>query len=184
MDHETNLDKPLEVYMGKGKLWMLGFGCFIFIGIGGWIFSEYLNGNMTFIYGIVGIVCMILFAACLCFFTQKLLDHSPAVIIDEEGILDNSSYIAGGLIRWDDIHNIELYQLVGQNMIGIHLKDPDSYLERQQGLKRQLIKINQGMVQAPINIAQSALRMSLVQIYKEMNIRWHSHHGRISQDQN
>jgi len=97
------------------------------------------------------------------------------VIINEEGILDNSSYIAGGLIRWDDIHNIELYQLAGQKMIGIQLKDPDSYLESQQGLKRQLIKINQGMVQAPVNIAQSALRMPLVQIYEEMHIRWHSH---------
>ena len=175
MEYATNLSKPLEVYMGKGKLWLLGFGCMIFIAIGGWIFSEYVNGNMMFIYGIVGLVCIILFAACLIYFVRKLFDHSPAVIIDDEGILDNSSYIAGGLIRWDDIHNIELYQLTGQKMIGIQLKDPDSYLESQQGLKRQLIKINQGMVQAPVNIAQSALRMPLVQIYEEMLIRWHSH---------
>lgn len=175
MEYSTTLSKPLEVYMGKGKLWMLAFGCLVFIVIGSWIFSEYLNENMTLFYGIVGLACILLFAACLIYFIRKLFDHSPAIVIDSEGILDNSSYIAGGLIRWDDILNIELYQLAGQKMIGIQLKDPDSYLAGRQGLKRQLMKINQGIVQAPINIAQSALRMPLVQIYEEMVIRWQSH---------
>lgn len=161
--------------MGKGKLWLLGFGCLIFIAIGGWIFSEYLNDDTMLFYGIAGIACMILFAACLGYFIRKLFDHTPAVIIDDEGIFDNTSYIAGGLIRWDDIHHIELYQLTGQKMIGIQLKDPDSYLESRQGFKRLLIKINQGMVQAPVNIAQSALQMPLTQLYEEMMFRWHSH---------
>lgn len=175
MDYSTDFNKPLEVYMGKGKLWLMGFGCLAFIVVGGLIFSEYLNGNMTFFYGLVGIVCVIFFAACLVFFIRKLFDHSAAVRIDDEGIYDNSSYISGGLIRWDDIINIELYQLAGQKMIGIQLKDPDSFLESQQGFKRRLIKINQGMVHAPVNIAQSALRMPLAQIYEEMIIRWHSY---------
>lgn len=175
MNHSTNLGKPLKVYMGKAKMWLMVFGCLIFIAIGGWIFSLYLNEDVTFPYGVVGVICTLFFAACLIYFIRKLFDHSPAIIIDDEGILDNSSYIAGGLIRWHDIHHIELYQLAGQKMIGIQLKDPDSFLKDQQGFKRLLIKINKGMVQAPINIAQSALRMPLVQIYDEMILRWHSH---------
>lgn len=181
MEYETNIRNPLEVYMGKGKLWLLCLGCLIFIGIGGWMFIEYVNGNMMTFYGLVGMACIILFAACLIYFIQKLIDHSPALTIDDEGIVDNSSYIAGGLIRWDDINNIELYQLAGQKMIGIQLNDPDAYLESRQGLKRLLIKFNQGMVQAPINIAQSALQMPLVRLYEETITRWHTYQeSRIS----
>lgn len=177
MVHSTNFSFPLKVYMGKGKLWLMSFGCLIFIAIGGWFFAEYLNGHLILAYGIVGICCVMLFGACLIFFIRKLFDRSPALVIDYDGILDNSSYLASGLVRWEDIQQIELYQLAGQKMIGIQLKEPEAYLGSQRGLKRQLIQINQGMVQAPINIGQSALRMPLAQIYEEMMMRWHSHQG-------
>ncbi len=159
--------------MGKGKLWLLILACLAFIAAGGWIFSAYWSGDEVFIYGIIGVICMLFFGICLIYFILKLFDRAPGLILNEEGIVDNSSYIAGGLIRWKDIHNIELYQLAGQKMIGIQLKDPDSYLRSQKGIKRRLISINQGMVQAPVNIAQSALRMPLEQIYEEMFHRWH-----------
>lgn len=175
MQYPTNLEKPLEVHMRKGKLWLLCLGCLVFIAVGGWLFSDYLNESESLFTGILGIVCIALFSACLIFFIRRLFDHSPALVINHEGILDHSSYIPGGFIRWDDIEDIELYQLSGQTMIGIQLKDPDSFVERQQGLKRRLIQMNQGLVQAPVNIAQTALRMPIDQIYGEMVTRLHAH---------
>ncbi|UQZ36937.1 hypothetical protein C2I18_27435 [Paenibacillus sp. PK3_47] len=175
MDYSTHLDKPLEVYNGKGRLWVLGFACLGFVAVGAWFFLEYLNGTMIFLYGLVGLVCIVFFGACMLYFVRKMFDRTPAIIINDEGVFDNSSYIPGGLVRWEDITHIELYELAGQQMIGIQLKDPDTFLKGQQGLKRRLIQINQGMVKAPVNIAQSALTLPLAQIYEEMLIRWQSH---------
>lgn len=176
MDYSSNTNQPLKIYMGKGKLWLLITACLAFIAAGAWILSLHLSGEEVFLYGVVGVVCMLFFSACLIFFIRKLFDRSPGLIIDNEGIYDNSSYVAGGLIRWEDIRNIEMYQLAGQAMIGIQLNDPDAYLQQQKGFKQRLNQINQGMVQAPVNIAQSALRMPLSEIYEEILIRWQSHH--------
>ncbi|OMF96084.1 STM3941 family protein [Paenibacillus sp. FSL R7-0273] len=173
MEYSSNHSQPLMIYMGKGKLWLFSFACLAFIATGAWILSLHLRGEEMLLYGVIGGICIIIFAACLLFFIRKLLDHSPGLVIDHEGILDNSSYIAGGLIRWEDIRHIEMYQLTGQVLIGIQLNDPEAYLRNQQGLKLGLIKINLRLVNAPVNIAQSALRMPLSKIYEEMLIRWH-----------
>ena len=65
-----------------------------------------------------------------------------------------------------------MYELMGQSMIGVKLKDEQAFLDRQTGVKRKLMTVNTQMVDATVSIAQSSLSLPLEQLYIMMVGRW------------
>ncbi|YCI21099.1 hypothetical protein M1D71_05150 [Paenibacillus sp. Z3-2] len=45
-------------------------------------------------------------------------------------------------MAWRDVENIFMYELMGQKMIGIKLRDEKAFLDRQNGMKRKLMTVN------------------------------------------
>ncbi|ASA25856.1 STM3941 family protein [Paenibacillus donghaensis] len=172
---EAVFSEPLKIYLSKSKLWLMVLGSLIFVALGVWLIKLYVRGAVTFLHAGLGVISILFFGACLLFVVVKLFDRAPAVILDQRGITDQSSFAAGGFIGWDDIEDIQLYQLSGQTMIGIQLKDPALYLKQQYGSKGRLMRINQGMVQSPVNIAQTSLNLPLALLYEEIMLRWELH---------
>ena len=57
---------------------------------------------------IIPIIGMLLFGSCGIYMIIKFFDKKPGLIINNEGIIDNSSAISAGLIKWGDITNINI----------------------------------------------------------------------------
>ncbi|GGF90171.1 hypothetical protein GCM10010912_39180 [Paenibacillus albidus] len=167
--------ESFKVYTGKRNLWLMALAGLAFVAAGVWMISLYLEGGESILIALVGLVCTVFFGACLLYIIKMMFDRGPAVILDEQGVTDHSSFTSGGTIRWDEIENLELFHLSGQKMIGIQLKDPQAYLANQRGFKGWLMRVNHRMVDAPVNIAQAALPIPLEQLYEEMLRRWELH---------
>ncbi|WP_279588825.1 STM3941 family protein [Paenibacillus castaneae] len=75
-------------------------------------------------------------------------------------------------MNWTDIQEISIYEFMGQKFIGLKLEDTDHFMSQQSGLKKWLMRMNKGMVQAPVNIAQSAISISLEELYVMMVSTW------------
>ena len=95
---------------------------------------------------IIGIIGVLFFGSCLVFIIKKILSNSTIeVIVDKEGITDNSSAISLGFMSWEDIEQISIAEFNGDRYIQIHLKDEKKYLKKISMFKRIIVKLNKKM---------------------------------------
>jgi hypothetical protein len=150
------------IYPGKFKLVMIA-GCaliFVCVGLAFAIWPD--EDGMTFWeFVIIKYVVIPFFGPCFIYAVYRLIVPKPAVIINRRGIFDNASAFPAGLIEWNEIDKVYTYEYCGQRFLGIVPLDVKTFLERQSIFKRWLMKVNTGLVVAPINIPQSVLPMKV-----------------------
>lgn len=91
---------------------------------------------------------------------HRLLWPKPAVIISEQGILDDSTATGAGLVRWEDIAEIRPYRRFLHKCIGIVPRDTNALLSTQGFGQRVRMKVDMAMGYPPISIFEIALPVS------------------------
>ena len=104
-----------------------------------------------------------LFSLPLLYTCYRLLKRSPALIISEEGIFDDASIFSAGMIRWEEIESMFIYNVMDNRLLGIIPFDVETILARQSPVKRFLMRIGNDSSAAPFAIPEDALPMSLEQ---------------------
>ncbi|MCQ6562436.1 STM3941 family protein [Paenibacillus mendelii] len=166
-------NEELVFYPSPRKLLGLSAAAIMFVLIGGVMIGVSRNEEDSSVsILIIGLVSVLFFGLCLIYLLYRLLNRKPSVVLNDQEVVDDSSYIGGGRLRWDQIEEIMLYDFMGQRFIGIKLLDTPAFLSRQSGLKKLLMKLNRGMVKAPINIAQQGITLPLEELYELMIDRW------------
>ncbi|WP_426450851.1 STM3941 family protein [Paenibacillus sp. S-38] len=166
-------EKEIIEYPSTLKLAGLSIGAAIFVAGGAGLFAwGQEEEDLELI--VVGAAGIIFFGGCLLYLLSRLIRRKPSLVIDDEGIMDHSSYTGGGAIRWEQIRDITVYELMGQRFIGLELHDPGSFLEKQSPFKRVLLRMNRGLVEASVNIPQTGVRMPLDELYAVMTERWNA----------
>jgi hypothetical protein len=102
-----------------------------------------------------------LFSLPLLYSCYRLLKRSPALIISQEGIFDNASIFSAGMIRWEEIKSLFIYNVMDNRLLGIIPFDVETILARQSSVKRFLLRIGNDSSAAPFAIPEDALPMSL-----------------------
>lgn len=162
----TQSRQLVEIPLSKKKLTLMAIGSLIFVVLGILFvtnpgkYTSTIIGSPTIIF-IAGIICILFFGLCFFFIVKKLADSSPGLVISDEGILDNSSGISAGAIKWTEIKNISAIKIYRQRLIMLHLKDPQHYLEKQKSsMKRKLMANNYKRYGTPVSISSNGLKIS------------------------
>lgn len=162
----TAIGQPIEIPLSKKKLTLMVIGSLIFVVLGILFVTnpeKYTSSIMrspTIIF-IAGLASILFFGLCFFFICKKLGDKSPGLVISDEGILDNSSGVSGGQIKWTEINDISVIKIHRQKLIMLQVKNPQDYIERQtSGLKRKMMKINYKMYGTPLSITSNGLEIS------------------------
>jgi hypothetical protein len=153
----------IVIYHSRKKLLLVSAGAAIFIALG--VFLLTTGKVEDRIAGIAGIV---IFGLCLLVVIWQLTRQVPAIIIHYSGILYNPSRATSGFLRWDEIAGIFISRLRTQRFLSIAVKDMDGFLSRRSSLKANLLKINMGLVGAPINISATTLPISLEELIQNI----------------
>jgi hypothetical protein len=105
-----------------------------------------------------------------------LLQKTPGLVLNEEGIYDNTSAFRFGLIPWSDISEIYGQSVQAsiaskQNFLTIGLVDPDKYISSEPNiLKRKLLIANAKGYGSPVHISTNGLQVNhneLLEMVKE-----------------
>ena len=118
------------------------------------------------------------FSLGLIYLGYRLLKPAPAVIINQEGIVDNTSVFGAGLIRWEEIESLVVYRVMDNAFLGIVPVDLEAVLARQPTMKRFLFRMNKGMAPAPLSISGGGLPMPV----EELLAKIESYREGLSQD--
>lgn len=114
---------------------------------------------------IIGYICTAFFGIGVILFVQKLRDKKEGLIIDAEGITDNSSGIAAGKVLWRDVKSIRVEQVADQSFIMLDVKDPLLYIRQQQNpVKKRAMELNYQLYKTPVGIAPRFLNIRFDQL--------------------
>lgn len=166
--------KDYIVYPKKGKLILYGVISLIFTLLGVLLlvvgFTEEGSDAMKFL--IIGGIDFVFFALCTLYWMKSFVRRKPALIITKEGIIDQSTYLAAGLIKWDEIADIDLVQFNKQTYLGIYTLDPDLIINRSNSIKSLMNRMNKGLLATQVNIPVKILDCSVEELVEMISNRW------------
>jgi len=166
-------DERIEIPLSKIKLTLMLFGSIAFVagGIGmvtypnGFI-TPYRNYNPVLVF-VLGLASIIFFGVCLVNIAKKLTDNAPGLIINDQGIYDNSSAVSAGLIPWTDILELRIESVVNQKFIIIIVSNPNQYINNQTGaLNKMAMGRNYKSFGSPISISANGLKTNFEELYR------------------
>ena len=158
--------EDISIKLSKGKILLILLGSVCFIALGLQFLSldiETIKAqrkvNSPLIVYTVGLLTagfsVLTFSAAL----RKLIDQKPGLVFVNDGILDNSSAVSAGLIRWEEIDSIHQIEVTSQKFLAILVKDPKKYLSRGNLFQRFLNKQNAKLCGTPITISSNTLQI-------------------------
>jgi len=147
------------VSFSRTKLFFLVLGSGIFTWLGFIAFNDTNNLNKT-----IGLLTMSFFGYALIMHSLKLLDFSPGMIINSEGVFDNSSGIGAGLIPWNEINKITISKSGRQRFVTIHVSNPEKYMKSRNFIKNIFTRLNNVFYESPIHISSNTLAISFVDL--------------------
>ncbi|MFC0515196.1 STM3941 family protein [Mucilaginibacter angelicae] len=161
------INTPIEISLSKTKIIKGLLGSVAFVAIGLWILicqphiGNPVFDNILVKYG-ASTACIIFFGFTTFFFLKKMSDKKPGLIINNEGIYDNSSV---GLIPWSDITRFSISSVMNQQFLVIGLKDPEQYITAQTNLfKKKSFDFNYKNYGSPLAISASTFEYNLYEL--------------------
>ena len=139
-------------------------GALVFVGLGLWFIISPpktdlpILGNPAVIFS-SGLASVLFFGLVAITVLRKLPDKTAGLIINRQGIVDNSSGVSAGLVLWSDIEEIRISSVMNQKFLMIIVKNPQDYISRVANpLKRKTMEMNHRSYGSPISISSNALQ--------------------------
>jgi hypothetical protein len=158
-----------EVPLDRMKLLGLCLGALAFVALG--VFFIKAPTRYGLWEQIIGVAAVAFFGAVGVAVLFRLLKPGPAILIDDDGIVDDASGVSLGRIRWDQVGAIEEYRVNDQAFLSIRVKDLDALIAQQPFWKRRIIRANLKMGAAAVNIPQASVGIKLADLRREMEQR-------------
>lgn len=112
------------LYMLGALILVIGGFIVLFMKYRTFIDIEIFGTNILVFYGfkLVGLIGIIFFGYIGIYYIKRSVEGTPLVIVNEEGITDNSSSTSVGFIAWENIENMYIKSTLGNKFIHLNLK--------------------------------------------------------------
>ena len=172
------LDSDIVLYPHKGKTALLLLGGLLFVamcvflvltGTSVVVLPYGAFARTSFFVLAVTVFGILFFGYAVVIAIQRLVRPQPLVILNREGITDNASAGAVGLVRWSEIAGIGISNVSRQRFVVVTVNDPEQLLARLPPAKAALVGLNTGLTSAPVNIPELALPMKAEELVRLLN---------------
>lgn len=163
------MTKPPEtiIPLSKTKNILLLIGALIFVVIGVFIFLY----EGSFFKRTMGIVSILFFGACGIIALKKLFDTQPGLILNQNGITDNTSGFPLGFVPWKEIIGIGEYTAHRQKFIVLILQDPEKYINQGSTVAQKVKRANFNLCGTPFTISANSLQIRYETLFNLLESR-------------
>ncbi|NLL04867.1 MAG: hypothetical protein GX270_03565 [Clostridiaceae bacterium] len=169
------MDNEIIIKQSQLKQFLIMLLAIIMVAVSIFVFCSDINlFGVNFLNKIIGGFVTIFFGACLLFIIIRFFKPKDILVIDKNGITDNSSAISIGFIPWKDVKSSYITTVSTQTFIAIELNNFEEKLKELSFLKRIMLKINLKMGYAPVSIVLNSTKhkpkevLEIIQKYKEI----------------
>lgn len=171
------------IYPKYGRMLALTFASLIFVGLGVVFLIISLIDEFDFLLAVIGVITTFFFGLTSFYLIKSLIIRKPSLILAEDGITDQSSYIAAGFLKWEEIMEFQLYHYGSQPFLGIITFDPQLVIQRSSGFKKMLNNMNKRLVEAQVSIAIKNLACDHEILVNEIAIRWEAKMAQFTEEE-
>jgi hypothetical protein len=167
------MEYPYKIPFSKTKMYLLFTASIAFVIISLWLLSvpESSFGPDFAPYLIItGMVGILFFGLTTFSIGRMIFSGKLALEVNDEGIRDETSGVAVGLIRWEDITSFAPYSIMGNKFVLINVRNPDFYCERARGtMAKRAMRQNEKMTGTPIQLNCNSVKVSQEQLLELLN---------------
>jgi hypothetical protein len=170
----------MAIPFSRWKLVLLLVGALGFVALGFWLyrFAEQIRSPVVFELKFWAGAAIGFFGLCAIVAVIKLCDRRPGLVIDDAGLIDNSSGLSAGRIPWSDIKGFTVNTIEKQRILAIEVHDPGKYVRQAHPLKRPVVELNAKHYGSPIQISAHALAIDFDTLLKTIT-EAHARYWRI-----
>ena len=166
---------PIEIPLSKKKIFLFFILSILFVVAGFWFvikspkIDSPIWGNIVMLH-IAGVCSIVFFGFCTIYLFKKLFNYAPGLILNDEGIIDNSGAFDAELIEWKDITGFQILKVKRQKIIMVVVKNPEEYINNQKNrIKKLMMKSNYSLSDAPFHISANGLKCSFAELWNLLN---------------
>jgi|GEM_PF-5914570 len=133
------------------------------------------NNNIYKVLAVVGFLFCILMIVFSINAIRKIRTKTYAIELNEHGLVDNVSLASAGLIKWEEIKDVESKIVSSQPHIVIKVFNPEKFIKAKSGMKRGMINQMNKDHGSPIVIDTNQINKSgkeVVELISDMQIKW------------
>ncbi|MEN9335229.1 MAG: hypothetical protein RLZZ500_216 [Bacteroidota bacterium] len=156
-----------EFPLNKIKIIALGLLSMAFVALGFFIIGQPEDPDFI-LKSFIGWTSIVFFGLISGIYIVLISKNNLGLIMDEEGIIDHTTFMSVGRIYWKDIMGFTKEQMLTNHFIIIHLYDPALYLSKTSPWKRFFLKSTQQKYGSPIAINGNFLKENVNQITYEL----------------
>jgi len=167
--------QSISISLSKSKLTKGLIGSVLFVLASGWLLayqptvSNPILNNPLVKYA-AAVSGILFFGFGIIYFSRKLADKKPGLIIDDEGLFDNSSAAAVGRIPWMNITRVVTTQVLNQQFLVIVVNNPEHYInEQHNAIKKKAMIYNFKNFGSPIAISAGGLKCNLSELLEMLD---------------
>ncbi|CAM3301855.1 STM3941 family protein [Aequorivita lipolytica] len=168
------MNENIEIPLSKNKILLLFLGAITFVLLGFWLAIDPENFKVSVfryrspeLIRVVGIIGVALFGIFSFFIFKKVFDKKFGLIIDKNGITDNSNATSIGLVKWTDIIGIRVLEVVNQKFVMIDVSNPEHYIGlKKNGIGKMAMKANYNKYGSPISITANSLKADFKEVWE------------------
>ncbi|MGD1318843.1 STM3941 family protein [Chryseobacterium sp. 2R14A] len=169
--------QQIEIPLSKIKIALLCLGALLFVALGLLLIIyqpesiNYSNRHSWIMRPVPrvlsGILLVVFFGFAEIIFFIRLFNINPGLIINEKGIIDNTSIFGLGFIPWKDIRDIKTVKINNGNFILVLLKNPSYYItSTSHWLKRKSLKTSFKYHNTPLCMSANSLAINFDELYR------------------
>lgn len=145
------MSAPLELPLRRGRLLALAVVSSFFLAGAVWFTARIGLPSLDFTQNrladealrAIGLLSMAFFGWGSVVLLDLALRPGPGLVIDDEGIVERTSGLAAGRVRWEEIARVRLAPAGdGDVVVGLDLHHLEAHLDRLPGWRRWLVRSN------------------------------------------
>jgi len=168
--------EEIIIPLSKKKIISLFILSLFFIAIGFgiiWIYDDQNLRNVRIFVTGFAIIDILFFGLCGLYSCVKIFDRKPGLVVNNNGIIDNSSFMSVGLVKWENITDVRVTDVVidlgvvrhNQKILTIEVNNAKEIIGSQKSFKRFLMSLNNNFYKSPIQISSVGLKCSFQELH-------------------
>lgn len=142
---------PLEFPLRRGRLVFLACVGLTFFAASLWFTARFGWPSLDFAANdlvdealrAMGVAATTFFGALTLAVGDLAVRPGPGLVIDDEGIVERTSGMAAGRVRWEEISALRIVRHANQQrVVGLDLHDVEAHMDRLAGWRRWLLRTN------------------------------------------
>lgn len=119
---------------------------------------------------LVGFITILFSFISLFYFLKRLFGNGFALIVDEEGIIENTNATSIGFVPWEDVVKIKKTRIASTDFLIIEVRDAKKYIAKSRNFfQTKIMKMNFKYYGTPITINSNTLKCNFTDL--EQNVQ-------------